>query len=303
MIFLWLSTLACSEKTGDSAEEKAWASAELAPLSSGECPDMSISGATSAFLSSDESRTVTTVFPSDPQPGMRVIFWFHGFLDASMSNPTGETAEGMNFQSLADEENALIILPESGIWDLSLFQVYMWNVEDGTFEKDLTLFDDLRTCAAQNFDVDLDKLTAGGFSGGALFSTVLMSHRGDTLAAVAQLSGGSDLEIEILGLFEEPLASYETPSYKMPILLGGGQDGDIWPGNGMTIVNFYEASERLEEKLRTDEHLVVRCIHNNDHWGTPYGMFNSALSWLTVHTYGEDSPYKTDASTLANCGD
>ena len=303
MNILWLSLLGCSEKTGDSAEEKAWASAELAPLSSGECPDMSTSGATTTFLSSGETRTVTTVFPSDPQPGMRIIFWFHGFLDSTMSNPSGDTADGMMFQSLADEENALIIVPESRIWDLILLQVYMWNIEDGTYDADLTLFDDLRTCAAQNFDVNLDKLTAGGFSCGALFSTVLMSHRGETLAAVAQLSGGSDLEIDILGFFEEPLASYETPSHKMPLLLGGGQDGDIWPGNGMTLVNFYEASQRLESKVRADEHLVVRCLHNNDHWGTPYGMFNSALSWLTVHTYGEESPFKADASSLSDCGE
>lgn len=301
MFILWLSMFGCSEKTGDSAEEKAWNSADLAPLSSGECPDMSTSGETTSFLSSGEERTVTTVFPSEPQPGMKIIFWFHGFLDSSMSNPTGDTADGMMFQSLADQENALIIVPESGIWNLTLFEVYMWNVERGTSDADLTLYDDLRTCAAQNFDVDLDKVTAGGFSGGALFSTVLMSQRGDTLAAVAEISGGSDLDIEILGLFEEPLAVYETPSHKMPVLLGGGQDGDIWPGNGMTLVNFYESTERLEQKIRDDGHFVVRCLHSNDHWGIPNAMYNSAISWLTSHTYGEESPFASAPSSLASC--
>ncbi len=302
MNFLWLALIGCAEKTGDSAEERAWAAAELAPLSSGECPDMRVSGETTSFLSSGETRTVTTIFPTDPQPGMGIIYWFHGFLDTSMSNPTGQTASGMNFQALADQENVVILVPESTIWDLSFFQVYMWNVEDGTYDNDVTLFDDLRTCVSQSFDVNLDKLTVGGWSAGALFTTVLISHRSETLAAVAQLSGGADLDIEILGLFEEPLSVYETPSHKMPILLGSGQEEDIWP-QGMGWVNFYETTNHLEEKVREDGLFFVRCLHSNDHWGTPYGMYNSALTWLTDHTYGEESPFQSDTSSLASCGE
>ncbi|MEC7984994.1 MAG: hypothetical protein VX278_07515 [Myxococcota bacterium] len=300
MNIVWLSLLGCSEKIENAEEERAWVSAPLAELSSGECPDMSVSGEATSFLSSGETRTVTTVFPSNPQPGMGIIYWFHGFVDTSITNLSAETADSMMFQSLADQENAVIIVPEATIWDLSFFQVYMWNVEDGTYEHDVTLFDDLRTCVSQSFDVNLDKLTVGGWSAGALFTTVLMSHRSDTLAAVAQLSGGADLDIEILGLFEEPLSVYETPSHTMPILLGSGQEEDIWP-QGMGWVNFYEATTYLEEKVREDGHFVVRCLHSNDHWGTPYGMYNSALSWLTDHTYGEESPFKGDTSTLASC--
>ena len=301
MFWIWFSIFGCSDKSKDSAEVKQWNSAELKPLSSGDCPDMSISGATTTFLSSGDERTVTTVFPSTPEPGMKVIFWFHGFLDSSMSNPTSETAIGMNFQALADQENALIIVPESGIWDLIAFEVYMWAIEAGTSDADLTLYDDLRTCAAQNFDIDLDKVTAGGFSGGALFSTVLLSQRGDTLAAVAQMSGGSDLNIDIMSLFEEPLSVYSTPAYKMPLLLASGQDSDIWPGNGMTIVNFYEATETLATKVRADDIFVVRCLHSNDHWSMPNNIFNSAMSWLTNHSYGEESPFSTDKSSLYPC--
>ena len=105
--------------------------------------------------------------------------------------------------------------------------MYKWDIEDETSDSDLTLFDDLRTCTSQNFDIDLDKATVGGFSGTALFSTVLISQRGDTIAAVAQLSGGSNLAIEIFDMFEEPLSVYNTPEYKMLLLLARGKDDDI----------------------------------------------------------------------------
>jgi hypothetical protein len=115
------------------------------------------------------------------------------------------------------------------------------------------------------------------------------------------MSGGSDLDIEILGLFEEPLSVYNTPAHKMPLLLASGQDEDTWPGNGMTIVNFYEATETLETKARADDLFVVRCLHENDHFSVPNSMFNSALSWLTNHTYGEESPFTNDISSLSSC--
>ena len=46
MYWIWLPIFGCSDKSGDSAEVRSWNSAELKPLSSGECPDMSTSGAT-----------------------------------------------------------------------------------------------------------------------------------------------------------------------------------------------------------------------------------------------------------------
>ena len=152
MISLFISMMACSEKDTPEEEGKSWNSADLTELSNGECPDMSQSGELVTFLSSDEERKVTFVIPSDPQPGMRVIFFYHGLVEAN-SNPTTYTAAALDFQSFSDAHNALFVLPESPIWELMGQQFHMWNVEKGTSDKDLTLFDDLRTCAAQQFDV------------------------------------------------------------------------------------------------------------------------------------------------------
>ena len=45
----------------------------------------------------------------------------------------------------------------------------------------------LECLQASGHDVDLDKVVSTGFSGGSLFNTLLLSHRSDSLAAVAEM--------------------------------------------------------------------------------------------------------------------
>ena len=65
MIFsLILTHFACTESNvEDKANVDPYLSADLVPISDGECPDMTISGETSSFSSSGEDRNVTIVFP------------------------------------------------------------------------------------------------------------------------------------------------------------------------------------------------------------------------------------------------
>ena len=128
-------------------------------------------------------------------------------------------------------------------------QFYMWDIEEGTSEADLTLFDDLRTCAAQAFDVDLDTLVSAGFSGGSLFNTILYSQRADSLAAVVEMSGGADVEVP---LYDNPFAPYDTPSNLPPLLLVSGGQDDIWPDATFTIVNFEAATDTLQANVIED---------------------------------------------------
>ena len=292
-----LVLLACSGKSSDSAsnlesaDPQPWAAAPLVGLSSGECPDMSISGETVSFLSSGEARNVTVVFPSTPQPEMRVVFFYHGLLDPGYTpNPTGYMANALNFQALADEYNALILLPESRIWSMAGMEFFMWDIEEGTSDADLTLFDDLRTCSAQNFDVDLDALVSGGFSGGSLFNTVLYSQRADSLAAVVELSGGADVEMP---LYENPFAPYDTPDVLPPLLLVSGGSTDIWPDSTFTIVNFETATDTLQQNVVDDNGFVVRCKHDSGHTITNTA-FTTAIEWMTQHRFGEASPFASD---------
>jgi predicted esterase len=199
-------------------------------------------------------------------------------------------AQALNFQSLAETHNALIFLPESPIWELVGQQFHMWDVEDGTSDKDLALFDDLRTCGAQNFDINLDKVVSGGFSGGSLFNTILLGERADHLAAVVEMSGGANIDIPT---FDEKIAPYDTPSTDIPILLISGGDTDLWPDASLPIVHFQEATDTLQEKLLEDERFVVRCTHNTGH-NITNKAFSAAIDWLAIHEYGVSSTYEEE---------
>ncbi|MEC8380236.1 MAG: hypothetical protein VXZ96_07940 [Myxococcota bacterium] len=301
---MWLNILflACSSKPQDSAsnftaDPRPWQSAPLVSLSSGECPNMSVSGETVSFLSSGESRNVTVVIPSSPQADMRVVFFYHGLMDPGYTpNPTGYMSTALNFQALADEYNALIFLPESRVWSMAGMQFFMWDIEEGTSENDLTLFDDLRTCAAQAFEVDLDALVSVGFSGGSLFNTVLYSQRSDSLAAVVEMSGGADVNIP---LYDNPFAPYDTPSHSPPLLLISGGEADLWPDASFTLVNFETATDVLQANVLEDGGFAVRCKHNSGHTITNKA-FEVSLSWMTEHRFGDPSPYENDIGTWSD---
>lgn len=279
------------------ADERPWKSAPVVGLSSGECPDMSVSGQTVDFLSSGEERTVTVVFPTTPQPEMRVVFFYHGLMDpTSTPNPTGYMANALNFQSLADEYNALIFLPESTIWNLAGQEFYLWSIEDGTYDNDLALFDDLRTCAHQTFEVDLDQLVSAGFSGGSLFNTILYSERSETLASVAEISGGADVEVP---LYEELFAPYSTPEVSPPLLLISGGSNDLWPDAAFPIINFDSSTDLFQENVLGDGGFVVRCRHDSGHTITNKGL-TVAIDWMTQHHYQEESPYTNDISSWSD---
>ncbi|MBM75571.1 MAG: hypothetical protein CMK59_09220 [Proteobacteria bacterium] len=263
----------------------------LRVLSSGECPELTTTGETVSFVSSDEERRVTVIIPEETPEPSALVFFFHGLLDASYDNPTALMSRSLDLQELADERNAVILLPESKTWDLMGQEFYLWQLEEGTIAQDLTLYDDLRTCAAEDLSVDLDRVSSIGFSGGALFNTVLISERGADLAAAVELSGGSDYEIPT---FEEDMAPYSTPNYRMPVLLVDGGDDDLWPNASFPIVNFQEGTERLEGQLLGDGHHVGRCSHTQGHSITS-NTFDLAIEWLSNHTYEVPSPM-TDIS-------
>lgn len=270
--------------------------AELAALSSDDCPDLSTSG-TSSFSSSGRDRTVTTVLPSTIEENMPVVFFFHGLLDASTSSPSAMMASGLNLQSYADELGVIFILPESELISVAGFSFYMWTVDtvDG---DDIVLYDDLRTCASDQLSVDLERISAMGFSGGGLFTTVVARDRGNTLASIVELSGGSDVTIPT---FTDLFAEYDTPTYAMPALLMAGGTNDVWPGGGVTLVDFSAATDTLQGKLADDGHFVVRCEHTQGH-AVPLSAVTDSWEWIEAHRFGEPSPFITSGVDMLTTG-
>lgn len=290
-MLLALLVTACSAPTDDTASDDTAAgpkTAPLAALSTGACPTLDMSG-TSTFSSSGEDRQVTVIVPSGGvQPGAGLRFFFHGLTEPSQTdNPGGATAEGLDLQSVSDATGDVWVVPDAPVQNIyNMMEVYLWDLALTT-DHDLVLFDDLRTCVAQTYDIDLDRVVAMGFSGGALFTTVVLAHRADTLAAAIELSGGSDLEIPGQ---DNLWSEYSTPASDLPVLLTTGGDTDVWPSTSMPIVDFTAASDTLQGELLTDGHLVVRCADDRGHTMNNKD-WKLAQAWADAHTFGQPSPY------------
>jgi len=260
----------------------------LRPLAepSGACPDLTTSGFVS-FESAGETRNASVVVPREPSGPMSVVFFFHGLMDPSSTpEPTEYMVNGLDLQGLANTHNTVILVPEAPLLNLFGFNVFLWDIALES-DADLVLFDDLRACSADQLDLNLARTTAWGFSGGALWTTVIASQRGDAFAAVVEASGGSDIDVPI---WTDLGAAYETPAHTMPVLLMSGGDSDVWPNASLTIVDFDAATDTLESQLAADGHLVVRCRHTAGHTLTSRGL-SLTIDWLTGHAFGEPSPW------------
>lgn len=267
--------------------------APLATLSDGECPNMSVSGDVTSFSSDGRDRNVAFVFPDQVTEGMPMMFVFHGLVNFP---PIPSTISGFGLQQAADDLGVIFVVPESPIMDMGLpglDNIYLWGIL-GEEDPDLVLYDDLRACAAEEFGADLTRVSAYGFSGGALWTSMLLIKRADTLAAVAQSSGGSDIDALTFG----KQLHYKTPAAKTPALLSTGGTYDAWPDPTLlTIVDFSEATDNLQEGLLADGHTVLRCNHKEGHW-VPDWYLDAALEWNLGHTFGVASPWATDPDAL-----
>ncbi len=288
IIFVFLAACSPSEPdsgTGSDTSSPDLVPAELSTLSNGECPDLS-TPTTSTFQSDGLERTVTITFPEDRPRGMPVVFFFHGLLDTSYE-PTSYFAQALDLQETSDELGVVFVLPQSRTMTFFDYELYMWDVWDDT-QPDLVLFDDLRTCLADELGIDTSRLSSSGFSGGSLFVTVLARERGDTLASIVEISGGADIE-PTLGI-EDTIAEYGTPAYQMPALLFSGGEEDVWPDPSFTIIDFQEATDSLQASLVADGHFVVRCKHDYGHT-IPWDALELLQDWTMNNVFGEPSPF------------
>jgi poly(3-hydroxybutyrate) depolymerase len=248
------------------------------------CPDMTSSGYVSFDVDGVE-RMASVVVPASPSGEMGVLFFFHGLMDTSTGSPSQYMVDGLEMQLLADELNVVVLLPDSPTLDLFGFQVYLWDLLVET-DNDLRLIDELRACADQQLEIDLERVSAWGFSGGALFTTVVARERGDVFASILASSGGSDIEVPI---WSEPGAAYGTPAYTMPALIQSGGEADVWPDPSIPLVDFQTASDTFAGKLAADGHAVIRCTHSSGHTITNKG-FSQAIDWVVDHRFGEPGP-------------
>jgi len=170
---------------------------------------------------------------------------------------------------------------------LTFYMWQVWNEDD----LDLRLYDDLRTCVVEQIGADIARVSAMGFSGGGLFTTVLVRERGDTLATFVEMSGGADVDFQLVS--DEPIAAYGTPAARMPALLFSGGDEDGWP-QGFILVDFQAATDALQQHLLEDGHYLWRCRHDQGHTIT-WSEWTLARAWSLAHSYGGDAAYSGGA--------
>ncbi len=276
-----LFLLACSSTPDDTAADTAEAvdplggTAPLAPVSDGAWPAGVAAGGEVTLTSNGKTRSVQVLLPASGAEGKPVVFVWH---------PLGGTAQDMirwlRLRSWVDEVDAVVVAPDalaSSMWEWGFF---------GDATDDLTLYDDLRTCLVQDLGVDATRFSATGMSAGALWTTYLALHRGDTLATVAPFSGGTP----------NGILAYEAPAGPMPVVLFHGGETDIYGGG---LVDFYEATYTLADGLVDDGHFVVLCDHGGGHT-LPAEARDAMSLWLPGQVYGEPTPFEQgDVTELA----
>lgn len=230
---------------------------ELPGYSGEACPTMD-EGRTTGWASGDDERDFRLLLPDDPE-GAPLIFAWHWL--------GGSADDIVNYMSLEDyaDRGAVVIAPDSrGLpveWD---------SLIGPEGNADLTLFDDLLTCAWEQFGVDVDRVHSFGMSAGGLWSTYLTMHRAQWHASTAPLSGGADVN------------TYVSPAAPIPVLVSWGGPSDVY-----ATFSFDTSSRYLIDHLREDGHFVAECMHNNGHQ-LPPGSSDYLWTWFDAHERGAD---------------
>ena len=266
----------------------------LSKLSDGECPNKR---GRSRFSSNGQRRKVEIVVPDNPQGAMPVIFTFHGLLHPSY-DPIDSMVNGFQLQQEANARNAIFVVPEAPEVEIPLIGTYLlWDFLDGG-EDDLVLFDDLRTCLADQHEIDLSRVHAWGVSGGGLWTSMLTIHRADALASVVEFSGGSDLELPIEGGPFIVTAGIDTAP---PALLVAGGTGDVWPDPILPVIDFVEATDTLQSSLLAAGSPVVRCDNDLGHAVITNELWSLAMDWMAAHALPNTGQEAASVPLLDGC--
>ena len=248
--------------------------APIAELSDGECPDLSTSG-TKTFSSSGRDRSVIVQLPSDLEPGMPALFVWHGLGDSAANMD-----RALQLSRFADDHGIITLTPQSMDPNQNT-----WNFAGGGGD-DLVLYDDLRAFLKQDLDIDLSRVSATGFSFGALWTTFLTMARADTLSTTFTMSGGTN----------SLMLPYRTPATELPVLVMWGGSIDTY-GSGFATVRFQDTSREFSSNLQGDGHFVVECDHGGGHTVPPQ-VLDMMGAWLPSHRYGEPSPFEDGIDEL-----
>jgi predicted esterase len=257
------------EDTGVSSDATAQTGPAAPKVYEGTCPTFKTG--TNILKSNGYDRRMRVALPEQPQ-GAPVVFIWHGL---------GDTAENMaNYmgdKTIAKNRGAIVVTLDSccnhPANKACCPMMTGWGFA-GKPESDLALFDDTLACLDQTYAIDRTRVYTTGFSAGALWSTWLLMHRADQLAAAVLFSGGINSFVK-----------WVQPAYRLPVLVAWGGAKDLFSGG---IVNFAESAAALTKNLRENGHFVVSCNHGLGH-SVPTSGPKWATDFLFQHTWSDGS--------------
>lgn len=286
----------CHDEPPAGAEQapdpKAFSQGDCPPLEPGfntleyEDPDC-LGGDWNPLCDDDWEREFLLVVPEDLQADehLPVIFLWH-WLGGSATR----FLERGEIQKAVDTQRFLAVIPEEK-GDLQFRWPYSREVELNMerVDEEAEFFDDMLSCVSEQYNVNKNCVSSAGVSAGALWTVQLVMQRGEYLSSFLSLSGGVGEEAE--GLDIETILPWTGSDKQVPgVVLWGGPDD--W-----CIVDFHEASQRLEDELIDDGHFFVECVHNCEHAKPPMEAEEGLSRFAGLWEFVFDHPYWTDGGT------
>jgi hypothetical protein len=214
--------------------------------------------------------------PNEVLPVIFLWYWLKGSVNDFYTQ--GDVQNAVNNQRF------LAVIPEAK-GDISIWNWPFSIIDsDARQQEEYTFFDDMLTCVAAQFNVNLSCVSTAGVSAGALFTDQLIGARSDYLASFMSLSGG-------VGGVVKPYASPAPPHSAPGFVLWGG------PNDSCVVINFQQASQTLEQSLVADCDFVVECIHNCGHGVPPFDPDAGSSAFAGLWQFALDHPYWLPAGT------
>ncbi len=221
-----------------------------------------------AIQSGALGRTISIVLPPNPE-GAGLVFGWHGLGDS----PANFSAR-MDAKQKAIDGNVIVVIPKAATEIMGGLPP-TWGFI-GSADNDLALFDDVLACASKQWSLDRSRVYTTGFSAGGLWSTYLVMHRSEYLAAATIFSGGASDE----GGFAPQFAK---PARAVPVLAVSGGDGDMFM-NG--ILQFQQLTDNLVTRLKEGGSFVIACNHGQGH-SVPSGASKWAFQFLYANKWDQ----------------
>jgi|GEM_PF-6972700 hypothetical protein len=243
-------------------------------LQEGDNTNFMIAGASRRFFIELEN------VPAGYSGKLPVVFAYHGL---------GSSAYSMNNWTSPVKANApfIKVVPQS----LHASTDPVWDFQsDPTQSIDLDFFDAMLGCLNAQYDIDLNRIHALGFSYGGHWVDYLLTHRGNILASFAQVSGGFFSFSTSSPLYfywpADTLLGGLTNRAAGITAWGGASDGS----NGL----FDTLGKNSVQLLRSHNHFVVQCVHDKGHKWPPGGFAKFIFQFFQDHPLGTSpSPYQT----------